>query len=107
MSANRIKAIAWGVWVAIYLRFGLEPTGWLFYELSHNLSIDWIYWGYSAFRGGAYALSLWEYQNIACIAVGALVFWLKLPKADIKQESVKQESAKQGVVMQANGDNKS
>ena len=32
--ARRITALVWGVLLAIYLRFGLEPTGWLFYEAS-------------------------------------------------------------------------
>ena len=67
------RALAWGVAVALYLRFGLEPTGWLFYELTHLTGIDWLYWGYTAFRGGGYALGLWSYQLAACLAAGALV----------------------------------
>ena len=30
MSKASIRALLWGVGVALYLRFGLEPTGWLF-----------------------------------------------------------------------------
>ncbi|MEH6593136.1 MAG: hypothetical protein V7746_22895 [Halioglobus sp.] len=71
MNRIHLRALAWGVGVALYLRFGLEPTGWLFYEASHALSVDWLYWGYSVFRGGAYALSLWDYQAAACILIGA------------------------------------
>ena len=79
MSKASIRALLWGVGVALYLRFGLEPTGWLFYEASHALGANWLYWGYSVFRGGAYALGLWSYQLLACIGIGAiiglLVFW--------------------------------
>lgn len=73
MNKLQRRALVWGIAIALYLRFGLEPTGWLFYEMSHALSVDWLYWGYSAFRGGAYALSLWDYQLLACIAAGLLV----------------------------------
>ena len=73
------KAIIWGLLVGLYLRFGLEPTGWLFYEASHGLGVDALYWGYSIFRGGGYAFGLWPYQSVACLAAGAvlaaLVWW--------------------------------
>lgn len=79
MNKASVRAVLWGLGVALFLRFGLEPTGWLFYEASHALSADWLYWGYSVFRGGAYALGLWAYQLVACIGVGVivglLVFW--------------------------------
>ena len=75
MSSNRdaVIASAWGFVTAIYLRFGLEPTGWLFYEASHATGIAWLYWGYSAFRGGGYAFGLWPYQVWACLGAGVLV----------------------------------
>ena len=76
MSKRRLGAVGWGLAVTLYLRFGLEPTGWLFYELSHATGIDGLYWGYSIFRGGGYFFSLWAYQTLACIAVGALTAWL-------------------------------
>jgi hypothetical protein len=68
-----IRASLYGLLVALYLRFGLEPTGWVFYEASHTLGADWLYWGYTAFRGGGYAFSLWEYRTLACLVVGVLV----------------------------------
>ncbi len=52
MNRTQIKSLLWGLGIALYLRFGLEPTGWFFYEASHTLSVDWLYWGYSVFRGG-------------------------------------------------------
>ncbi|MDG2271914.1 MAG: hypothetical protein P8L39_06415 [Halioglobus sp.] len=73
------KAVIWGLIAGFYLRFGLEPTGWLFYEASHSLGIEALYWGYSVFRGAGYAFSLWPYQAIACLLagllVGGLVWW--------------------------------
>lgn len=73
MSSGIIRASLWGLVVAVYLRFGLEPTGWAFYEASHALHIDSLYWGYTVFRGGGYAFSLWQYQTLACIGAGVLV----------------------------------
>jgi hypothetical protein len=73
------KSIIWGTLVALWLAFGLEPTGWLFYEASHGLGVDWLYWGYTAFRGGGYALSLLDYAWLVYLLVGAviaaLVYW--------------------------------
>lgn len=73
MQQGTIKASLWGFIVALYLRYGLEPTGWFFYEASHFLGADWLYWGYTVFRGGGYAFSLWQYQTIACVVAGLLV----------------------------------
>ena len=73
MSKALVKALCWGLAVALYLRFGLEPTGWLFYELSFATGVDWLYWGYSGFRGAGYAFSLWTYQLLACAVAGLLV----------------------------------
>ena len=73
MSSGIIRASLWGLIVVIYLRFGLEPTGWVFYEASHALNIDSLYWGYTVFRGGGYAFSLWQYQTLACVGVGVLL----------------------------------
>ena len=72
------KAILSGALLAIYLRFGLEPTGWLFYEASFFLGVDSLYWGYSIFRGGAHVLSLWSFQDIFCIGLGLLLAMWKL-----------------------------
>jgi len=68
-----IRALLWGLAAALYLRFGLEPTGWLFYEASFALGIDWLYWGYSIFRGAGYAFGKWGYQTLACVIAGVLV----------------------------------
>ena len=74
-----MRALLWGVGVALYLRFGLEPTGWMFYEASHALNVDSLYWGYTVFRGGGFAFGLWGYQTLACVGIGLLVglliFW--------------------------------
>ena len=74
-----LKAAAWGFLIALYLRFGLEPTGWFFYEISHALGMDFLYWGYSIFRGGGYAFSLWPYQSFVCVLTGIfvaiIIFW--------------------------------
>ena len=77
MNNAVIKGLLWGLGLALYLRFGLEATGWLFYELSFATGIDWLYWGYSGFRGAGYAFGLWAYQLPVCLAAGLLVgFWV-------------------------------
>ena len=73
MKKAVFRPVLWGLCIALYLRFGLEPTGWLFYELSHTTGLDWLYWGYSAFRGAGYAFGLWSHQLLACLVAGALV----------------------------------
>ena len=73
MKKTALRSFLWGLCIALYLRFGLEPTGWLFYELSHATGVDGLYWGYSVFRGAGYAFSLWSHQLLACIVAGALV----------------------------------
>ena len=88
-----IKALLWGALLAIYLRFGLEATGWLFYEASFLLGIDGLYWGYSIFRGGAHALSLWSLQNIFCAGLGLLLAIWKLRKTGANTKSVSSSNA--------------
>jgi hypothetical protein len=68
-----IRAIFWGAAVALFLQFGLEPTGWLFYELSHATGIDALYHGYSLFRGGGYMYHLWPWHLATSIAAGLVV----------------------------------
>jgi len=83
---RRLRALLWAVGIAAYLYGGLEITGWFFYEASHFLNIDWLYWGYSIFRGAGYAFGLWEYQSVACLIAGLLVFLLSLsrrPKPEV------------------------
>lgn len=68
-----IRAVVWGVAVALFLQFGLEPTGWLFYELSHATGIDALYHGYSLFRGGSYMYHLWPWHLASSIAAGLAI----------------------------------
>ena len=64
---------------AVYLKYLLEPTAWLFYELHHLTGIDAVYWGYSIFRGAGYYFGVWEYQNLSCVVVAltivAIAWW--------------------------------
>ena len=85
---NIVKAFLSGALLTIYLRFGLEPTGWLFYEASFFLGVDGLYWGYSIFRGGAHAMSLWSLQNIFCIGLGLLLAMWKLRKVVSNNKAV-------------------
>lgn len=90
---NLAKAFLSGALLSIYFRFGLEPTGWLFYEASFFLGVDSLYWGYSIFRGGAHALSLWSFQNIFCIGLGLLLAIWKLRKAASNNKAVSSSNA--------------
>jgi hypothetical protein len=75
------KAWCWAIGLGLYLKFLLEPTGWLFYELHHLTGIDAIYWGYTIFRGGGYFFNNWDYQSLACVTVSLvilLVAWLRV-----------------------------
>jgi hypothetical protein len=81
MSKQTLQALCWGPAVTLYLRFGLEATGWLFYEASHALGVDWLYWGYSIFRAGGYAFSLWSLQTPVCVVLGAVVALLLIWRA--------------------------
>jgi len=92
-----LTAALWGLAVALYLGFGLEATGWLFYEATHITGVEWLYWGYSGFRGAAYVFSLWDYQAVACIAAGVLIFvvvaWRARHKApEVPEVSKRHES---------------
>ena len=72
------RALFWGLGVALYLRYGLEPTSWLLYEAYHALQMDWLYHGYSVFRGGGHLFELWPYQWLVCSFAGALAALLML-----------------------------
>ena len=85
MNKAAIEASAWGLAVALFLRFGLEPVGWLFYELSHATGIGWLYWGYSVFSGGGYAFGLWPYQALACLLAGLLVSFFIMHRRRAKE----------------------
>ena len=80
-----MRALLWGASVALYLRFGLEATAWFFYEASHALNIDSLYWGYTVFRGGGVAFGLWRYQSLACVGVGLLVGLLILWRSSARE----------------------
>ena len=80
-----IRALSWGTAVALFVRFGLQPTGWLFYEVHFATGIDWVYWGYSAFRGAGFALGLWGYQDALCMGIGLVVAMLVLWRQRIKE----------------------
>ena len=73
MKQKLITPLLWGLALALYLRFGLEPTGWLFYEASFALHLDGLYRGYTLFRGGDYLFGLWPLRNAACIVAGLLL----------------------------------
>lgn len=81
MKKTTIRALLWGLAVALYLRFGLEPTGWLFYEASFALGADWLYWGYSVFRGVGYIFGLWAFQTLVCVIIGALITLLVIRRS--------------------------
>ncbi len=81
MHKSTIRAVLIGLAVALYLHYGLEPTGWLFYEASFLLGADWLYWGYSVFRGAGYMFSLWGLQTLACIIAGGLTALLLVRRA--------------------------
>ncbi len=68
------KALVWAIAVAIYLKFLLIPTGVMFYELHHATGIDFIYWGYSVFKGVGYYFGVWEYQTLTCVLVAVAIF---------------------------------
>jgi len=69
-----IVALSVAAAVGLWLRFLLEPTGWLFYELYHCTGIDWMYRGYTLFRGGGYFFGGYAYRTPVCVAVGAALF---------------------------------
>ena len=70
---NSPRRWALGILVGLYLYFLLPATGMIFYELYHLTGVDFVYWGYTAFKAGGYLFGLWEYQLVACVAVGAAI----------------------------------
>ena len=76
MPGSILKPLLVSLAVGLWLRFLLEPTGWLFYELHHATGFDWIYWGYTVFRGGGYFFSTFPYQSLVCLAVAGSLFGL-------------------------------
>ena len=68
------RALLISIAVGLYLKFLLIPTGVLFYELHHATGIDFIYWGYSIFKGAGYFFGVWEYQTLTCVLVAVGLF---------------------------------
>ena len=68
------RALLISIGVGLYLKFLLIPTGVLFYELHHATGIDFIYWGYSIFKGAGYFFGVWEYQTLTCVLVAVGLF---------------------------------
>ena len=74
--------------VGFYLKYLLIPTGVLFYELHHATGIDFVYWGYSIFKGAGYYFGVWEHQTITCVVVAIAIFGfavLRGARADEKE----------------------
>ena len=59
--------------VALWLRFLLIPTAWLFYELYHLTGVHAVYWGYGLFRAVGYYFGGWPYQTVACVVVAVVI----------------------------------
>ncbi len=73
MSHVVVKSLLWGLGAAVFLKYGLEPLGWLFYEASFAFNIDVLYWGYSAFRGAAHGLSIWSHGTVFILVIALIV----------------------------------
>lgn len=67
------KRLIIAVAVALYLRFLLPATAWLFYELYHLVGIGPVYWGYSLFKAAGYYFGQWPGQTAACLVVALLI----------------------------------
>lgn len=67
------KRLIIAVAVALYLRFLLPATAWLFYELYHLVGVDPVYWGYSLFKAAGYYFGQWPGQTAACLLVALLI----------------------------------
>lgn len=87
MKRISTKAVLWGLAIALYLRFGLEPTGWLFYEASFAFNIDALYLGYQAFRGGKYLLEQSAMLTPACLVAGVVAALLVQWRVSRKEKS--------------------
>ncbi len=76
---EHIRSLLLAMVIVVYLKFLLEPTAWMFYELHHLSGIDAVYWGYSLFRGAGYYFGEWEYQNLTiagvALAIIAIAWW--------------------------------
>ncbi|MFP6655180.1 MAG: hypothetical protein VCB25_06105 [Myxococcota bacterium] len=83
---NRFSsAAAWGASAALYLGFGLEPTGWFFYQATHWTGIDWLYWGYAGFRTAGHAFGLWDHQLWACMTAGVVIAAISFTRSRMRE----------------------
>ena len=76
MPAYAIKPMLIAIAVTVWLKFLLPATGWLFYELHHATGFDWVYRGYTVFRGGGYWFGNWPHQTLTCVTLGLFLFML-------------------------------
>lgn len=67
------RSVIWGAVIALWLYFLLPATAVLFYELYHLTGIEFVYWGYSAFKAGGYYFGIWPYKLLVCLLVGMAV----------------------------------
>ncbi|WP_116364104.1 hypothetical protein [Parahaliea mediterranea] len=70
---NQRRRLILGIVVALFFRFLLVPTAWMFYELYHLTGWNVVYWGYSLFKVGGYYFNHWPYQTFTCIALGLII----------------------------------
>lgn len=70
-----IPARRWliAIGTALYLYFLLPVTAVAFYELYHLTHIEAVYWGYSSFKAAGYYLGTWEYRELSCLGVAAVI----------------------------------
>jgi len=76
MLTKYSKALIAGVLLALWLSFGLDATAMFFYELYHLSGVEFVYWGYSAFKVAGYYYGAWPLQAFASAAAGTLLFLL-------------------------------
>ena len=69
-------ALLISIFVGLYLKYLLIPTGVLFYELHHATGIDFVYWGYSVFKAAGYYFGAWQYQTLTCALLSLSLFAL-------------------------------
>ena len=86
-GANRGRLLL-GIGLALFFRFLLVPTAWIFYELYHLTGWDLVYWGYSLFKVSGYYFNHWPFQTLTCIALGLAIAvpWRRLlwsPRSNI------------------------
>ncbi len=69
-------ALIISVLMAGYLKFMLLPTANGAFELYHLTHIDFIYHLYSALKVIAVLFNGWAYQDVTCVFIAALTFYI-------------------------------